>query len=103
MALFTARCLLFPKMTATISPVANMPSLLWKARMYGSQSNNLKEVNNMKENQFETTKRLDDNGREYWSSRELAKELEYADYRNFLTVINKAKVACQNSCEVIHG
>ena len=57
----------------------------------------------MKENQFETTKRLDDNGREYWSSRELAKELEYADYRNFLTVINKAKVACENSGEVIHG
>ena len=56
----------------------------------------------MKENQFETIKRLDDNGREYWSSRDLAKVLEYADYRNFAAVIEKAKVACTNSWVVIH-
>jgi hypothetical protein len=29
----------------------------------------------MKENQFETIKRLDDNGAEFWSSRDLAKVL----------------------------
>jgi hypothetical protein len=58
---------------------------------------------NMKENQFETIKRLDDQGKEYWSSRELAKELEYADYRNFLTAIGKARTACENSGEVIHN
>src|SRR3989344_4821255 len=103
MALFTALCLLFPKMTATISPVANTPSLLWKARRCGSQSNNLKEVSNMKENQFETIKHLDDDGREYWSSRDLAKVLEYQDYRKFLNVIEKAKIACENSGEVIHS
>jgi DNA-damage-inducible protein D len=57
----------------------------------------------MKENQFETIKHLDDSGREYWSSRELSKALEYADYRNFLTVIEKAKRACENSGEVIHS
>ena len=57
----------------------------------------------MKENQFETIKRIDNNGVEYWSSRDLAKVLEYADYRNFLTVVNKAKVACENSGEVIHN
>jgi len=57
----------------------------------------------MKENQFETIKRLDDNGAEYWSSRELAKTLEYSDYRKFLRVIEKAKVACENSGEVIHN
>jgi DNA-damage-inducible protein D len=57
----------------------------------------------VKENQFETIKRLDDQGREYWSSRDLAKVLEYADYRNFLTAMNKAKVACENSGEVIHN
>lgn len=54
----------------------------------------------MKENQFEKIKRLDKNGREYWSSRELAKELDYVDYRNFLTAVNKAKTACENSGEV---
>ena len=57
----------------------------------------------MRENQFEIIKNLDDDGSEYWSSRELAKVLEYTDYRNFLTVINKAKTACENSDEVIHN
>lgn len=57
----------------------------------------------MKENIFEAIKRIDDNGREYWSSRELAKVLEYTDYRNFLTAVNKAMIACENSSEVIHN
>ncbi len=57
----------------------------------------------MSDNQFEAIKRLDNNGAEYWSSRDLAKVLEYADYRNFLTVIEKAKMACENSGEVIHN
>ncbi len=57
----------------------------------------------MKENQFEIIKKIDDDGAEYWSSRELAKVLEYSDYRNFLAVVNKAKVSCENSGEVIHN
>jgi DNA-damage-inducible protein D len=57
----------------------------------------------MKENIFEKIKRVDENGAEYWSSRELAKVLEYTDYRNFLTAVNKAKIACDNSGEVIHN
>lgn len=46
---------------------------------------------------FENIKKIDEDGREYWSSRDLAKILEYKDYRNFLTVINKAKESCSNS------
>lgn len=46
---------------------------------------------------FESIKSEDSNGNEYWSSRKLAKVLEYADYRNFTSVISKAKEACQNS------
>lgn len=57
----------------------------------------------MTENIFEKIKRIDDDGKEYWSSRELAKVLEYTDYRNFLTPIGKAKIACENSGEVIHN
>lgn len=57
----------------------------------------------MPENTFETIKRMDDDGKEYWSSRELAKALEYPDYRKFLNVIDRAKVACENSGEVIHS
>lgn len=56
----------------------------------------------MAQNQFESIKRFDDEGKEYWSSRDLAKALEYTDYRNFLTAVNKAKTACENSGEVIH-
>lgn len=57
----------------------------------------------MRENQFETIKKLDNNNAEYWSSRELANVLEYPDYRKFLNVIEKAKIACENSGEVIHN
>ncbi len=46
---------------------------------------------------FESIKRIDENGIEYWSSRDLAKALLYSDYRNFLQVINKAKESCINS------
>ncbi len=57
----------------------------------------------MKENIFETIKKIDDNGREYWSSRELGNALEYANYQKFLNVVDKAKIACENSGEVIHN
>lgn len=46
---------------------------------------------------FESIKRVDENGIEWWSSRELAKALTYTDYRNFLDVMRKAWNACQNS------
>lgn len=48
-------------------------------------------------NSFERIKREDRKGGEYWSARELAKVLEYADFRNFLVAIEKAKEACANS------
>ena len=46
---------------------------------------------------FEGIKRVDENGIEWWSSRELAKVLTYTDYRNFLDVMRKAWNACLNS------
>lgn len=36
-------------------------------------------------------------GTEFWYARELAKTLEYTDWRNFVKVINKAKEACVKS------
>lgn len=57
----------------------------------------------MAQNIFEEIKKVDNNGSEYWSSRDLAKALDYADYRNFLTALNKAKTACENSGEVVHN
>lgn len=52
---------------------------------------------------FEEIKRVNEYDGEYWSARDLAKVLEYADYRNFLLVIDKAKKACKNSGEDIHN
>ena len=54
-------------------------------------------------NIFEKIKRVNEYGSEYWSSRELADVLDYADYRNFARVIEKAKKACENSGEVVHN
>lgn len=46
---------------------------------------------------FEKIKQVDDAGAEYWRARELAKILEYSEYRHFLPVIEKAKESCENS------
>lgn len=46
---------------------------------------------------FEQIKRTNDTDNEYWSSRDFAQVLDYADYRNFEQVINKARTACFNS------
>ena len=46
---------------------------------------------------FERIKRTNDDGNEFWESRKLAEILEYAQYRNFEAVIEKAKLACINS------
>lgn len=48
---------------------------------------------------FEEIKRVDEYGIEYWSAREMAKVLEYSEYRHFLPVIEKAKEACRNSAQ----
>lgn len=46
---------------------------------------------------FEEIKKTDENGIEYWEARELMPLLEYSDWRNFDRVVQKAKVACNNS------
>lgn len=60
-----------------------------------------KELINQNSNLFEQIKRTDENGNEFWTARTLAKALEYTDFRNFLTVIEKAKEACVNSGQPI--
>lgn len=46
---------------------------------------------------FEQIKRVDDKGNEYWTARDMAKVLEYSEYRHFQPVIVKAKEASKNS------
>ena len=40
---------------------------------------------------FEQIKRIDENGNEYWSARDLNKVVEYAEYRHFLSASKRAK------------
>ncbi len=39
---------------------------------------------------FESIRRVDEQGNEYWSARDLAKILGYNDFRNFQDVLKKA-------------
>ena len=50
---------------------------------------------------FEQIKQTDENGNEYWMARQLAKALQYTDFRNFSAVIARAKEACKNSGQPI--
>lgn len=50
---------------------------------------------------FEQIRQVDEHGNEYWGARQLAKALDYTDFRNFLSVIGKAKEACKNSGHTI--
>lgn len=50
---------------------------------------------------FDRLRRVESDGNEAWSARDLAKALGYAEYRNFTPVIIKAKEACKNSGQVI--
>lgn len=46
---------------------------------------------------FEEIKRTKENGTEYWNARELSEVLQYKKWENFAKVIDRAKLACQNS------
>ncbi len=46
---------------------------------------------------FESIRRADEGSDEYWLARELAPLLEYQDWRNFMQVVDKARLACEKS------
>lgn len=50
---------------------------------------------------FESIKKLDENGIEYWEARELMPLLDYLRWENFEPVIHKATIACKNSNQSI--
>lgn len=49
------------------------------------------------EQTFDSIKHHTEDGQEFWFARDLQQVLNYAEWRNFLNVINKAKAACRNS------
>ena len=46
---------------------------------------------------FEKIKKIRENGTEYWNARELSEVLQYKKWENFAKVIDRAKLACNNS------
>jgi len=46
---------------------------------------------------FEAIRQTDENGNEFWHARDLAAVLQYAQWRNFHKVIDRAMLACKNS------
>lgn len=56
-----------------------------------------KELSKLGSTLFEQIKRVDDKGNEYWTARDMAKVLEYSEYRHFIPVLDKAKESCRNS------
>jgi DNA-damage-inducible protein D len=49
-----------------------------------------KEISNPKASLFEQIRQTDESGNEYWMALQLSKVLDYADFRNFTGVIEKA-------------
>jgi DNA-damage-inducible protein D len=52
------------------------------------------EVSSPPHQTFESIKRTDQDGAEFWRARQIAPMLDYQDYRNFQNVVAKAKTAC---------
>lgn len=57
----------------------------------------MSNIQKYSEKTFEDIKHINEYGSEYWLARELASVLEYTQWRNFLSVIEKAIEACANS------
>ena len=62
-----------------------------------SKNSSAEEENTYTESLFESIKHINEYGQEVWYARELAKVLDYKDFRNFELIIFKAMEACQNS------
>lgn len=50
---------------------------------------------------FDAIRKVDEQGREYWNAKDLAKLLGYKQYTNFTGAIRKAEIACKESGEAV--
>lgn len=57
----------------------------------------MSELVKYSEQTFESIKHVNEYGEEYWLARELQPILEYAQWRRFAEVMDRAKLACKNS------
>ena len=57
----------------------------------------MNEINDYTTKSFDDIKHIDEFGNEYWLARELQYILDYSQWRRFESVIDKAKITCENS------
>ena len=57
----------------------------------------MNEIKEYTDKIFEEIRHIDDEGNEYWLARELQKVLEYHQWRSVNDMIERAKIACQES------
>lgn len=57
----------------------------------------MSNIQQYSEETFDSIKHVNEYGEEFWLARELARVLEYKDFRNFEQIIFKAMDACKNS------
>ena len=50
---------------------------------------------------FDSIKHVNEEGQEFWYARELQKVLDYAEWRNLNGVIDKARIACEQSGNLV--
>ena len=58
---------------------------------------NDKQISSLGPTIFEQMRRRNESGQDCWSARQLSRVLGYLEYRNFLPVLEKARIACRNS------
>jgi DNA-damage-inducible protein D len=61
-----------------------------------------KEIIKTAQTIFEQIRQTDENGNEFWMARQLAKVLDYTDFRNFSGVVEKAEEACKKSGYIVN-
>src|SRR3954462_9037478 len=57
----------------------------------------LDDNNSVPQSPFEQIKRIDPDGNEFWSARDLMPILEYSTWQWFKSVLLRAHIACENS------
>ena len=69
---------------------------IWAKINIRREKETMSQIINKHHSIFENIRQEQD-GDEFWSARDLAKVLQYSEYRHFLPVIERAKNACKNS------
>lgn len=60
------------------------------------RSKRMSDLKGIEYKRFEDIKHIREDGNEYWSARELGLALDYVKWENFIKVIKRAMIACEN-------